>query len=132
MTGNPAGGVALLEKSGFIHDQNRVLICEMLDHIIADHVTQLICIPAATTGSPAASTRIQPVSRRSLPRKASRNNPTETATRFNLSKRRCPKLKRALNRCPCHPTPCNDTAYGFRAQIGIVVFILFTTLEGIC
>ena len=47
LTGNPAGGLALLEKSGFIDDQNRILVCEMLDHIIADNVTQLIGIPAA-------------------------------------------------------------------------------------
>ena len=45
LTGNPAGGLALLEKAGFIDDQNRVLVCEMLDHILADDVTQLIGIP---------------------------------------------------------------------------------------
>ena len=36
-----------LEESGFIDDQNRILVCEMLDHIIADNVTQMIGIPAA-------------------------------------------------------------------------------------
>ena len=90
MTGNSAGGLALLEKAGFIDDQNRILVCEMLDHIIADNVTQLIGIPAAAAensllapraGIARASARIQPVLRRSLPSKPSRNNPAETATR---------------------------------------------------
>jgi hypothetical protein len=49
LAGNPAGGLALLEKAGFIDDQNRILVCEMFDHIVTDDVTQRIGIPAAAS-----------------------------------------------------------------------------------
>jgi hypothetical protein len=47
LTGHAAGGLALLEKSGFIDHENRVIGSQGLDCIIADNIAQSIRIPPA-------------------------------------------------------------------------------------
>ena len=87
--------LALLEKAGLVDHQDRIVIRQMLDDIIADNITQTISIPIPATenrllprqgpGSPAASARIQPVLRCSSPSRPSKNKPAFVATRSCLN-----------------------------------------------
>ena len=85
-----ARSLALLEKAGLVDHQDRVVIRQMLDDIIADDIAQAIRIAILRPriaccrqgpGSPAASARIQPVLRCSSPSRLSRNKPAFLATR---------------------------------------------------
>ena len=81
--------LALLEQAGLVDDEDRIVIRQMLDDIVADDVAQSISIPIRAqdrllppvSGSPAASARIQPVLRCSSPSRPSRNKPAFLATR---------------------------------------------------
>src|SRR4051812_24033072 len=42
-----AGSLALLQKTGLVNHQHRVLVRQVLDHIPADNIAQRIGIPAA-------------------------------------------------------------------------------------
>jgi hypothetical protein len=62
--------LALLEKASLVDDKDRIVICQMLDDIVAHDIAQDIGIPILRPriaccrhgpGSPAASARIQPV-----------------------------------------------------------------------
>lgn len=87
---HPAGGRALFEEPGLVDHKHRVGIAQMLDDMIAHHVTQRIRLPAATPKQSLlpprpriASTlaRIHPVLRGSLPSRVSRKRPADAATR---------------------------------------------------
>jgi len=78
--------LALLEKAGLVDDEDRIVICQMLDDIVADNIAQGIGIPIlrpriACCRRRAASARIQPVLRCSSPSRPSRNRPAFLATR---------------------------------------------------
>src|SRR5712675_429817 len=49
LTPHSARGLALLEKAGLIDHENRVVIRQMLDDIIADDIAQSISIPVPAT-----------------------------------------------------------------------------------
>jgi hypothetical protein len=44
-----ARGLALLEKAGLVDHEDRVIIRQMLDDIIADDIAQSVCIPVTAT-----------------------------------------------------------------------------------
>jgi hypothetical protein len=43
-----AGRLALLEIAGLVDDQHCVFVTEVLDHIIAHQIAQLVCVPAVS------------------------------------------------------------------------------------
>src|SRR3954452_2799848 len=42
-----AGGVALLQEAGFVDHQHGLRCAERLDHVVAHHIAQSICVPVA-------------------------------------------------------------------------------------
>jgi hypothetical protein len=49
LTSDPAGGFALLEKACLIDHQDRIVIRQMLDDVIAHDVAQRVGVPSAAT-----------------------------------------------------------------------------------
>jgi len=85
-----AGRLALLQEPRLVDNENRVVVGQGFERVIAHDVAQRISVPLAATqngllpprpGSPAASARIQPVLRRSSPSKPSRKFSADSATR---------------------------------------------------
>src|SRR5450631_4264159 len=49
LPGHAARRLALLEKAGLVDDEDRIVICQMLDDIVADDVAQSVSIPVTAT-----------------------------------------------------------------------------------
>src|SRR5271156_7168216 len=112
--------LALLEKAGLVDHEHRIVICQMLDDIIADDIAQSIGIPIPATQDRllppwariASCLRAHPtglallISKQTFQKQACvlRNTllpEQRTYPRLDLPKRRRPKRKRLLNRrCP--------------------------------
>ena len=90
LTPDAAGSLALFQEPRLVDDENRIVVGQRLQRIMAHDVAQRISVPEAATqngllpprtGSPAASARIHPVLRRSSPSNPSRKFSADHATR---------------------------------------------------
>src|SRR3981189_3201368 len=118
--------LALLEKAGLVDDEDRIVICQMLDDIVADNIAQGIGIPI-----PATKDRLLPpwtrIARRlgahptglalliaeqtfqkqaCVPRNAFLPE-QRTYPLLHFPKRRCPQCKRLFNRRCTRPRSSN-------------------------
>src|SRR3974390_1111939 len=124
LTRYTAGGLALLEKSGFIDDEDGVLVSQGLHHVFANDVAQLICVPPAAPKNsllapwtriarclrshPAGLTALR--SKQTVKKMPRRSRYTllykqGPHPRFHVPQRQRPELKRCLDRCPRHSSP---------------------------
>src|SRR5271157_4350200 len=123
---HPARRLALLEKAGLVDHQDRVVIRQMLDHIIADNIAQAISIPIPPTQDRllpprariASCLRAHPtgfallISEQTLEKQASIRRNTilieqRTYPFLDLTKRRRPQRKRLFNRRRPRPRSSN-------------------------
>ena len=118
-----AGRLALLQETGLVNHQHRVLVRQVLDHVLAHNVAQRIGIPAAPpqdrllppgTG---VTRRFRPHPPRLAPLLPQQPIKKQTGRcrhpvlreqrahpRLHLPQRRCPQLQRLLDRRTAHPS----------------------------
>src|SRR5882672_3624118 len=118
--------LALLEKAGLVDDEDRIVICQMLDDIVADNIAQGIGIPIPATKDRllppwtriASCLRAHPtglallIAEQTLQKKACVPRNTflpeqRTYPLLNLPKRRRPQRKRLFNRRCLRPRSSN-------------------------
>ena len=127
---NATRGLALLQESGFIEDQNRVVVGERLKRIVPHGIAQVVGFPPAPAQNGLLSPRAR-ITRRLRPHPArlalliakqavqerpcrSRNpllRKQRTHPRLHIPQGRRPKVKRCLNRCPGHCAPSESLRY---------------------
>ena len=126
-----ARGLALLQKTGLVNDQNRVIRCQVFERILAHNIAQSIGIPAA----PPQDRLLPPgtgITRRLgphpaclaplLPQQPVKKQTGRYCYPFLREQRahpplylpqRCgPKLQCLLDRCPAHPSSPNYPGKG--------------------
>ena len=117
-----ARGVALFQKAGFVDHQHCIIVSQMLDNIIAHQIAQCGRIPTVSAQKFLLTprTRIarglrahpsglapllakQPVDKQARARRRPLLRKQRTHPSLHVPKRRCPQLKRRLDRGPGHP-----------------------------
>ena len=117
-----ARGFALFQKAGFVDHQHRIIAGEALDNIVAHQIAQRVRVPTVSAQKflLPPRTRIarglrahpsglapllakQPVDKQAGARRRPLLRKQRTHPSLHVPKRRCPQLKRCLDRGPVHP-----------------------------
>jgi hypothetical protein len=130
---HPAGGLALLEKSGLVDHQDRILLRQRLDDIVAHDLAQRIGLPAAAAKDRLLAPRagitgclgphpsgLAPFTAEQTVQEQPRRGghpllgEQRPHPRFSLPQRGGPQFQRCLDRCRRHPSPQNQDGLYFR------------------
>jgi hypothetical protein len=118
-----AGGLALLEKSGFIDHQHRIRVGQRLQRVVAHDVAQRVRLPPAPAEDgllpprPRVARRLgphpgglaplrpeQPIEEQAGRGRHALLGEQGADPRFGVPQRRRPQLQRRLDRCTAHPS----------------------------